>query len=299
MRIALLGVGLMGYPMGRQLCDAGHQVVAWNRTSEKARQLLAHGSAVATSPKEAVVRADLVLVMLENGQAVQDVLFNQSTLASMQPGTLVMDMSSIQPAEAQHHADALQALGFAHLDAPVSGGTVGAEAGSLAIMVGGQPEDFARALPVLDVLGTAVHVGSHGTGQVAMLANQMIVGITIGAVAEALLFARQGGADMAKVREAICGGFAESRVLEVHGRRMIERDFLKRGAVDVQLKNLNNALFTAERAGFKAPITKRLASLFRQASAAGWGNLDHSALFLLLDRSASTQIPTASDQDVG
>ena len=178
-------------------------------------------------------------------------------------------------------------MGIAHLDAPVSGGTVGAENGTLAIMAGGRAEDFAaglpaRAQPVFAALGRATHVGPHGAGQLAKLANQMIVGITIGAVAEALLLAAKGGADMAKVREAIGGGFADSRILQLHGQRMVERDFAPRGRMAVQLKDMRNALATAGEIGFDAPITALFESLYAQGVEHGLGELDHSGLFVEL-----------------
>ncbi len=193
-------------------------------------------------------------------------------------------MSSIQPRQAREHAARLEALGVHHLDAPVSGGTVGAEQGTLAIMAGGDAADFERARPVLGLLGKPVHVGPHGAGQLAKLANQMIVGITIGAVAEALLLCEKGGADMAQVKQAITGGFADSRILQVHGQRMIERDFTKRGAVAVQLKDMRNALATASEIGFEAPITQLFEQLFSQAAEHGLADLDHSALFVELAR---------------
>ena len=191
-------------------------------------------------------------------------------------------MASIQPSEARDHAARLGEMGVSHLDAPVSGGTVGAEAGTLAILAGGKPADFQRALAVFAALGRATHVGPHGAGQLAKLANQMIVGITIGAVAEALLFAAKGGADMAKVRQAISGGFADSRILQVHGQRMVERDFAPRGRMAVQLKDLRNALATAADIGFDAPVSSLLEGLYAQSIDHGLGALDQSGLFVEL-----------------
>jgi 3-hydroxyisobutyrate dehydrogenase-like beta-hydroxyacid dehydrogenase len=280
--IALLGIGMMGAPMARRLCAAGYRVHVWNRNPAKAEALQAHGAHAFALPADSVRGAHMVITMLQDGPAVESVLFKQGTAAGLQPGTLVVDMSSIQPREARDHAARLAALSVDCLDAPVSGGTVGAEAGTLAIMAGGRLADFERARPVLQVLGRPTHVGPMGSGQLAKLANQMIVGITIGAVAEALLFAAKGGADMGKVREAISGGFAESRVLQVHGQRMVERDFAKRAAVTVQLKDMRNAMATATETGFEAPITALFAQLFEQATEHGLGELDHSALFVEL-----------------
>jgi 3-hydroxyisobutyrate dehydrogenase-like beta-hydroxyacid dehydrogenase len=283
-RIAVLGIGMMGFPMARRLCEADCNVAVWNRSRSKAERLQPFGAAIADTPVEAVAQADLVITLLEHGGVVEDVLFQQGTATGLRPGTLVVDMSSIQPRQAREHAARLDALGVQHLDAPVSGGTVGAEQGTLAIMAGGDATDFERARPVLELLGKPVHVGPHGAGQLAKLANQMIVGITIGAVAEALLLCEKGGANMAQVKQAITGGFADSRILQVHGQRMIERDFAKRAAITVQLKDMRNALATAGEIDFEAPITQLFERLFSEATEHGLADLDHSALFVELAR---------------
>jgi 2-hydroxy-3-oxopropionate reductase len=224
--------------------------------------------------------------MLDNGAVVGDVLFGADRKAgaahTLRSGALVVDMSSIKPREARDHAARLAALGIAHLDAPVSGGTVGAEAGSLAIMAGGDAAVFERAQPLFAPLGRATHVGPHGAGQLAKLANQMIVGITIGAVAEALLLCQKGGADMAKVKQAIAGGFADSRILQVHGQRMVERDFTARARMAVQLKDMRNALATAEEIGFEAPISSLFEKLYADGVDHGLADLDHAGLFVEL-----------------
>jgi 2-hydroxy-3-oxopropionate reductase len=202
--------------------------------------------------------------------------------AAMKPGSLLLDMSSIKPIEARDHAARLSEMHIACLDAPVSGGTIGAEQGSLAIMVGGKVQDFERALPIFQVFGRATHVGPTGSGQLAKLANQMIVGITIGAVAEALLLCEKGGANMAKVKEAITGGFADSRILQVHGQRMVDRDFAPKGRMSVQLKDLRNALSTADEIGFEAPITKLFEQLYADGVDHGLADLDQAGLFVEL-----------------
>ena len=282
LHIAVLGIGMMGRPMARRLREAGHEVRAWNRTRAKAEPLAGFGVSVHDTPGDAVQQADVVVSLLENGPVVGQVLFDAGAAKAMRPGALFIDMASIQPREARDHASRLGEMGIAHLDAPVSGGTVGAENGTLAIMAGGRPEDFARAQPVFAALGRATHVGPHGAGQLAKLANQMIVGITIGAVAEALLLAAKGGADMAKVREAIGGGFADSRILQLHGQRMVERDFAPRGRMAVQLKDMRNALATAGEIGFDAPITALFERLYAEGVEHGLGELDHSGLFIEL-----------------
>jgi len=243
------------------------------------------GASVADSPAEAARGADIVITMLAHGGVVEEVLFglgDQGAAAGLRPGALLVDMSSILPEQAQDHARRLSALGVRALDAPVSGGTLGAEAGTLAIMAGGEAADFADAQAVLSAMGRPVHVGPHGSGQLAKLANQMIVGITIGAVAEALLLAEKGGADPAKVREALRGGFAESRILEVHGQRMVEGDFSKRAALAIQLKDMRNALHTSAGLGFDAPITTALTALYTEAVQAGLADQDQAALYQAL-----------------
>ena len=284
MKLTLLGTGRMGFPMARRLCQAGHQLHVWNRSADKAAPLAADGATVHASAAGAAAAGELVISLLENGPVVASVLFDQGVAAAMRPGSLFIDLASIKPAEAREPAVRLAERGVQALDAPVSGGTVGAEAGTLAIMVGGAAADFARAQPVLQLLGRATHVGPHGAGQLAKLANQMIVGITIGAVAEALLLAAKGGADMAKVREAIAGGFADSRILQLHGQRMVERDFAPRGRMTVQLKDMRNALATAQELGFEAPVTRLFESLYADAVAHGLDGLDHSGLFVELAR---------------
>lgn len=274
----------MGFPMARRLCEAGHSVQAWNRSPEKAERLLPFGATVHATAADAVRDADAVITMLDNGAVVEQVLFEHGVAQAMRSGALFIDMSSIKPVEARDHATRLQALGVRYLDAPVSGGTVGAEQGSLAIMAGGVQADFDAASPLFSAMGRATLVGPNGSGQLAKLANQMIVGITIGAVAEALLLCQKGGADMAQVKAAITGGFADSRILQIHGQRMVERDFAPRGRMNVQLKDMRNALSTAQSMDFSAPITSALEQLYAAGVDNGLAELDHSGLFVELAR---------------
>ncbi len=287
----------MGTPMARRLLAAGYPLTVWNRTRAKADALAPLGATVAATPAEAVAHAEVVITMLEHGGVVNDVLFDPALPGAAQllrPGALVIDMSSILPEQARDHAQRLLALGVQALDAPVSGGTLGAEAGTLAIMAGGAAGEVERVRPLLEVLGRPVHVGPAGSGQLAKLANQMIVGITIGAVAEALLLAERGGADPVKVREALRGGFAESRILEVHGQRMVEGDFAKRAAITTQLKDMRNALQTALGMGFEAPITETLTLLYAEAAEHGLGDQDQAALFQELRRRQPPEDPALS-----
>ncbi len=283
-RIALLGTGLMGAPMGARLIEAGFDLAVWNRTRAKAEPLAARGARLADTPAEAVAEAEAVVTMLENGPVVGAVLFDRGAAEALAPNALVIDMSSIPPATAREHAARLEALGARHLDAPVSGGTVGAEAGTLTIMVGGERADFERAQELFAVFGRATHVGPHGAGQLAKLANQIIVGVTIGAVAEALLLAAAGGADPAAVREALRGGFADSRILELHGQRMIERTFLPGGRSAIQLKDLETIVAAAKDAGLTLPFSETARTLFESLVASGGSDYDHSALLLELER---------------
>jgi 3-hydroxyisobutyrate dehydrogenase-like beta-hydroxyacid dehydrogenase len=282
MNIAILGIGLMGYPMGRRLCEAGYNLRVWNRTLAKAQRLAAAGAIVHANAAEAVRGADIVITMLDDGSVVNKVLFELGAANAMKPGTLLIDMSSIRPAEARDHAARLSELHIAYLDAPVSGGTIGAESGTLAIMAGGKATSFELALPILGVFGRPTHVGPIGAGQLAKLANQMIVGATIGIVAEALLLCERGGANMAKVKEAITGGFADSRILQIHGQRMVERDFAPRGRMSVQLKDLRNALATANEVGYDAPITALFEQLYADGIEHGLADLDQAGLFVEL-----------------
>lgn len=276
----------MGLPMARRLCAAGFETHVWNRTQSKAQALAAHGATVHADAALAVAGADIVISMLEHGGITDEVLFGQSVGQSvaqaMKQDALLLDMSSSKPREARDHAARLTALGVHHMDCPVSGGTVGAEAGALVMMAGGAAQDFERAQAVLKVFGRSTHVGPHGAGQLTKLANQMIVGGTIGVVAEALLLAERGGADMARVREAMMGGFADSRILQLHGERMAKRDFAPRGRLAVQLKDMRNAVDCANETGMDAPIVSFFEQLYAQAESHGLGELDHSGLFVEL-----------------
>lgn len=282
MEIAVLGAGTMGSAIVQRLCEAGHTIQAWNRTRHKADRLARLGVNVHTLAPDAVRSAEFVLCVLQDGQAVDEVLFGTGVARAMRRDAIVIDMTSTQPAQARDHAARLSELGLAHLDAPMSGGAQGVEQGTLAIMVGGKVAAFERAQPVFKIFGHATHVGPNGTGQLAKLANQMIVGITIGAVAEALLMCEKGGASMAKVKEAMAGGFADSRVLQVHGQRMINRDFSPHGSMAVQLKDLRNALSTAEEIGFDAPVTRIFEKLYSGGVDDGLADLDHAGLFVAM-----------------
>ena len=283
-RIGFLGTGLMGAPMAANLLKAGFTLTVWNRTVAKTEALAEAGAGVAEAPAGVAEGADAVIIMLENGPVVTEVLFERGVAEALGPGALSIDMASIPPSTARDHARRLAAKGIGHLDAPVSGGTGGAAAGTLAIMAGGTLEDFERAGDILQPLGRATHVGPAGAGMLAKCTNQVIVAITIGAVAEGLLLAAAGGADPAAVRQAITGGFADSRILQEHGRRMLERDFVPGGPSRMQMKDLDTALDAAAEASVSLPITAKLQELFRALIDAGGKDFDHSALLLELER---------------
>lgn len=285
MRVAFIGTGLMGRPMARNLCNAGFTLSVYNRTPPPPGEWEALGASVAGSAAKAAAGAEIVITMLPNGAVVNEVLAG-GVLTALAPGTLLIDMSSIHPAIARDHAALVQAQEARYLDAPVSGGTVGAEAGTLAIMVGGEQQDVERATRVFAVLGTPTLVGPHGAGQLCKLVSQAIVAVTIGAVAEGLSLARAGGADPVQVRQAILGGFAGSRILELHGQRMNERQFTPGGTIVNQVKDLDAVLDVAATTGLQMPLSAGVRDLFRSMLERGQGDLDHSALILEIERLA-------------
>lgn len=292
--LAFLGIGLMGKPMATRLLQAGYPLTAWNRTRVKADALVALGAQVAATPSEAVCHADIVITMLESGAIVREVI--DLSLPGLRRGSLLIDMSSTRQSEAQELHEKLAAHGIAFLDAPVSGGVAGAEAGSLAIMAGGRANDFARAGPVLKIMGRPTLVGPAGCGQIAKLCNQLIVGGTLNIVAEALLLAQAGGADPAAVRSAIRGGFAESRILEVHGQRMLERNFIPGGQVKSQTKDLENVLLAATAAGVHLPLTELVTERYRSILQ-DFPHADQAAALLALERlNPGQRVGKAPDQ---
>lgn len=284
----------MGAPMATRLLRAGYPVFAWSRTREKAQALAALGAEVCDTPAEAAASAQFIITMLAAGPVVADVI--AQAMPGLRNGTLVIDMSSTRPSEAQELHARLHADGIAFLDAPVSGGVLGAEAGTLAIMAGGQSIDFARAEPLLRIFGHPTLVGPIGCGQLAKLCNQLIVGGTLAIVAEALLLAQAGGADPRAVRAAIRGGFAESRILDVHGERMLERNFLPGGQVKSQAKDLENTLAAAAAAGARLPVTELVTQLYRSIEHA-LPNADQSAALIALEHlNPGIRVGTAADR---
>lgn len=283
MKIAFLGIGLMGLHMARNLARAGHEVTAWNRTRSKAEPLLADGIVVKDAAAEAVAEAEIIISILTDGPATAAVQSDKTLRDSLRSGAIWIEMASVKPSEARAQADDLATLGVRHLDAPVSGGTRGAEAGALAIMAGGDADVFGAAQDVLSAMGRPVLVGPAGAGELAKLANQAIVAISISAVAEAMLLLEKGGADPAAVRDALKGGFADSTILQQHGKRMSERDFVPGGLSWVQVKDLDNILAEAGQVGLSLPATEATRARFQTlCTELNGADLDHSALFVEL-----------------
>jgi 2-hydroxy-3-oxopropionate reductase len=286
--VGFIGLGIMGRPMARHLLTAGHRLFIL-RKSAVAEEMIASGAVACASPKDVAQRSKTVILMLPDTPQVENILFGELGVSSgASAGDLVIDMSSISPLATKKFAAKLGEKGVAYLDAPVSGGEVGAKAATLTIMVGGSSEAFARAKPLFECMGKNItHIGPNGDGQTAKVANQMIVALTIAAVSEALLFASKAGADPAKVREALLGGFANSRVLEVHGKRMLERSFDPGFRIKLHHKDLALALASANALGLPLPQTAFCQQMFNAACAAGEGELDHSVLVRSLERLAS------------
>ncbi|WP_144777591.1 NAD(P)-dependent oxidoreductase [Marinobacter maritimus] len=288
-QIAFLGIGLMGTPMTRNLLDAGFPMTLWNRTTSKCEPFASEAT-VADAPADAVRSADVVITMLENSDVVEQVLVASGAMEALKPGALVIDMSSVQPSVARCHAALAAEKGVGYVDAPVSGGTLGAQEARLSIMAGGSEDDVSRARPVFEVLGKCTRIGPVGAGQLAKLANQAIVGITIGAVSEALLLAAKGGADPAAVREALMGGFAGSRILELHGQRMIDRDFAPGAPARIQLKDLRMILDEARAEGLTLPLSQQVHNEYLSLVANGHSDADHSGLLLELEHINGTRL---------
>lgn len=284
MNIGFIGLGVMGRPMAGHLIDAGH-ALSLHRVKAQSQYLVEKGGEAVESPQAVAGRSDALILMVPDTPDVEQVLFGESGVAAgLKPGTLVIDMSSISPVATKAFAAKIEGLGCDYLDAPVSGGEVGAKSASLTIMVGGKESAFERARPILEKLGKNITlVGGSGDGQTAKVANQIIVGLTIQAVAEALHFARKAGADVAKVREALMGGLASSRILELHGDRMIKRTFDPGFRIRLHRKDLTLAVDAAKALDLMLPNTATTQQLMNAAVAMGQGDKDHSGLILTLE----------------
>ena len=291
MKLGFIGLGIMGAPMAGHLRAAGHDLFVTTRS--KVPQALADAGVVACSnAAEVARRADIVFMMLPDTPDVETVLFGKSGVCDgLSAGKTVVDMSSISPIETKAFAKRINELGCDYLDAPVSGGEVGAKAASLTIMIGGPEAAFAKVKPLFELMGKNITlVGGNGDGQTTKVANQIIVALNIAAVAEALVFASKAGADPAKVRQALMGGFAASRILEVHGERMIKRTFNPGFRIGLHQKDLSLALAGARALGVSLPQTAGAAQLMQACAANGMAELDHSALVRALELLAKHEV---------
>ena len=291
LNVGFVGLGTMGRPMAGHLVAAGHHLHIHTRRTPPP-ELVEAGAVVCSSRRELAEKVDVLFIMVPNTPQVRDVLFGEDGVAeSLSPGKTVVDMSSISPLATKRFAASIRERGCDYLDAPVSGGEVGARAGTLTIMVGGSAEALDRVRPLLQLMGKNITlIGDNGAGQTCKVANQMIVGATIAAVSEALVFATAAGADPIRVREALLGGFAQSRVLEVHGDRMLRRIFDPGFRVELHIKDLDLALSGARELNVNVPMTAACAELFETCAAAGGAQLDHSALVVVLEGMANTPL---------
>jgi 2-hydroxy-3-oxopropionate reductase len=293
--IGFVGLGIMGKPMALNLIKGGHKLFL-NSRSRVSQELTAAGGTSCDSPKTVAQQADIIIVMVPDTPDVEKVLFGESGIAQgLSKGKLVIDMSSISPIATKDYAKRINDLGCDYLDAPVSGGEVGAKNAALTIMVGGPQAAFDRAQPIFELMGKNITlVGGNGDGQTCKVANQIIVALNIEAAAEALLFAAKAGADPAKVRQALMGGFAASRVLEVHGERMIKRTFDPGFRIELHQKDLSLALNGARSLGISLPNTATAQELFNACVANGGAKWDHSAMVRALERLANHEVGSGS-----
>ena len=290
--LGFVGVGIMGKPMAAQLLKGGHTVYVCDRVAAPVAELTGKGAIACAHGAEVATKSEIVFLMLPDTPDVAEALFGTNGVASgVRKGSVVVDMSSISPIPTREFARKLAAQGVEMLDAPVSGGQIGAENGTLSIMVGGKKEVFERVKPLFELMGkNIVLIGGHGDGQVCKVANQVVVALTLEAVSEALVLASKAGTNVSKVREALLGGFAQSKILEVHGERMIKRTFAPGFRIRLHQKDLNIALQTARELGVSLPNTATAQELFNSLTAANGADLDHSSMIKALEKMANHAI---------
>ncbi len=291
-RVGFIGLGIMGYPMAQNLIEAGYELVLYNRTREKAEDLAEGGAEVAGSPKEVAEQSDIVVTMLPDSPQVEEVVAGEDgVLEGIQEGALLVDMSTISPLVTEEIAAQVQEHGASMLDAPVSGGQPGAEGGTLSIMVGGSEEDFERARPLFDVMGSAsTHVGPTGTGQVVKACNQIVVALTIEAVSEALVLGSKAGVEPEKVIEALSGGLAGSAVMEAKKEKFFDHDFDPGFKVELHHKDLGIALAAGREYGVTLPVTAVVDQMLEALKVRGRGDQDHSAILTFIEDLAQHEI---------
>ena len=274
----------MGLPMAKNILKAGYSLKAFNRSQKKAEPLKEFGAEITASIKDVVKESDVVITMLTDDTAIDDVMNSSDFLDNLKSGATVIDMSSVKPTTAIKHGNYLKSKNINYLDAPVSGGTIGAEEASLAIMVGGEKKVFDKVADVLKVMGNPTLVGPLSSGQVSKLANQIIVGLTIGAVAEAVTLCEKAGANPNKMIKALSGGWADSKILQTHGKRMIDKDFTPKGRTSVHLKDMNNILECAKSYNTHLPISNLVKEMYKSLVENGHGETDHSSLYKEIER---------------
>ena len=274
----------MGLPMSKNIAKAGYNLTVFNRSKNKAEPLKEFGAKISNTLKDAVDGSDIVITMLTDDTAVDAVMNNTDFLENLKSGSIVIDMSSVKPTTATKHGNNLKLKNINYLDAPVSGGTIGAEEATLAIMVGGEQNIFDYAFDILKTMGNPTLVGPIGSGQVSKLANQIIVGLAIGAVAEAVTLCEKAGADPNKMIKALSGGWADSKVLQTHGKRMIDKDFTPKGKTSGQLKDMNNILECANNYNTHLPISNLVKEMYKSLVDNGHGETDHSSLYKEIER---------------
>jgi 2-hydroxy-3-oxopropionate reductase len=284
MNIGFIGIGLMGFPMSKNLIKSGYNLKAYNRSQDKADRLKEFGAEISLSIKEVVTNVDVVITMLTDDAAVEKVMSSDEFISNIKKGATVIDMSSVNPVITKKYADILKEKNINYLDAPVSGGTIGAEEASLAIMVGGDKKIFKQCYDLLKILGNPTLVGPVTSGQISKLANQIIVGVTIGAVAEAVTLCEKSGTNPNKMIEALSGGWADSKILQTHGKRMISKDFSPKGKTTTQLKDMTNIINAGKAVETHLPISSLIKEMYKDLVADGHGNTDHSSLYNVIEK---------------
>ena len=282
--IGFIGTGLMGLPMAKNILKSGFKLKAFNRSIEKAEPLKEFGAEISKSISDVVKDSDFVITMLTDDSAVDAITSSTDFLNNLKSGSTVIDMSSVKPTTATKYGNSLKSKKINYLDAPVSGGTIGAEEASLAIMVGGEQSVFDNSFNILKAMGNPTLVGPIGSGQVSKLANQIVVGVTIGAVAEAITLCEKAGADPVKLIKALSGGWADSKILQTHGKRMIDKDFSPKGKTFTHLKDMNNILECANSYNTHLPISNLVKEMYKTLVDNGHGNTDHSSLYNEIER---------------
>ena len=279
MQIGFIGVGLMGFPMAKNLLKSGYKLKAFNRSQVKAERLKEFGAEISVSIKDVVSNSDIIITMLTDDNAVEKVMDSDEFISNIKEGATVIDMSSVNPVLTIKYSKKLKEKKINYLDAPVSGGTIGAEEATLAIMIGGDEETFRNCYELIKIMGNPTLVGPISSGQISKLANQIIVGVTIGAVAEAVTLCEKSGTNPSKMIEALSGGWADSKILQTHGKRMINKDFSPKGKTTTQLKDMTNIVNAGKAVDLHLPISSLIKEMYKNLVDVGLGNTDHSSLY--------------------